>query len=116
MDSEVGEPTWSGGLDSAVLSSAHAITHSKSKALQSTPILASDLRGLRSHPLNETGAVRNKARTAPARCIYWILLGFDCDRLGFDFLNLREGEGQDSVLEISLGLIGLHHRRQLDRA
>ncbi len=34
-------------------------------------------------------------------------LSFDLDRFGFSLLNLRDGKGEDSVLEASLRLFSL---------
>jgi hypothetical protein len=36
-----------------------------------------------------------------------LLLGLDCNRPGFDLFGLRQGYGQDAVLEIGLGPVTL---------
>ncbi len=62
-------------------------------------------------PLNQRAG-----RLRPAQPAHWIrLFCLDGDRLGLDLFSLRKGDGENTILELSLGLFSDHTGRQGDR-
>ena len=56
-----------------------------------------------------------RSLTTPNVCFFWLngkLSGFDADALRFDLFRLRQLDGQDAVLKVRFGLVGLDAGRQ----
>ena len=67
--------------------------------LRPQPAIVSDLQIF--SPLNII-----RAGPGPALITFRMLFRLDCDRLWFDLFCLRQGNGQDTILEISLRFVG----------
>ena len=64
---------------------------------------------------------KNKhSESLDSECLFFLLngklSGFDADALRFDLFRLRQLDGQDAVLKVRFGLVGLDAGRQGQRA